>query len=100
MNAILRILTHNRLRELNDLAHATRQQATILKRRVDNLNTTRPFPITLAMGHTEFITRVEVMLDDKGNTALLDIPTVAYNALPTMEASDGKRADIDSLFED
>lgn len=103
----MKVLTHDRLTELNEAAIRQRADAVILRKRVEAVNPKFEkgrvdlFPILIAAGQSEHYVRCHVMLNGPEDLGVVDIPLDAFNRLPVNEVVNGDKetVNVDSLFD-
>ena len=78
-----KFLNYETLKQVNAEALRSRRNRSITN--FDNLliNHTDLFPIAFSMIHNDFEVRAQVVLNDDGLTAWVDMPLKTFNKLPT-----------------
>jgi hypothetical protein len=87
--ATYKVLSHKRLVALNSLAIRENREMTLHTGRLNSIDPTTIFPVTLEMGLEDCV-RLEIGMDREGNRAYLDVSYdhIAHNPIPSIELPD------------
>jgi DNA-directed RNA polymerase subunit RPC12/RpoP len=85
----VRYFTKATLIQANGEAIASERNRTLVPEKLDALPD-KKFPVVFSFVHNDLEARCQVVLDENGTSALLDVPLAAYNSLPVaVEHDDG-----------